>query len=565
MSIKKLIKIFIFVVAVNFLATACCFAQEIMLDKPQNTTQNIGKQEQPNNADAENINPEEQDQSANPATNPSAKQNSTTIEQEFPALNELLKKNEPPKEVPKEKRAERPKNANPNKPDICGSIIFDLTQKEQPISLKDTLEIAMEKNFNIKIFAQKAESDKWIYYGTIANFLPDIDGAQTIQKNTGEFIVNTVIPDQVKETAYRLNFDYSYFISIRKYFDLQIARTQYKAQKKQLEFTKDQVLKNSATKYYELLESKRGIEILKTNIKQITEQLRINKEKNEAGIGTKFDVLRAQADLARANQSLTLAENQYRLNQAQLANIIGISVFTRLVPDDNDIKIKEIFKDCFDLDRAKELAMTNRADLQSAKFDIEAARQKRNLGYANYLPDIALYGQVSRQGTFQSSIGPNRFVGVAVGWNLAMRRPLEVDYPAGMGLGLFGYTDIKSRSAQLEESKLTYINKSRDIDENIVKTFFNTVTARSLIDSTWSEVQASAESRNIAVVRLRAGIGTFIDVLQAQTTYTSAKINHLNAVVSYNISQVELLFEMGVISVNNILNGFNSSNCETSK
>ena len=288
-------------------------------------------------------------------------------------------------------------------------------------------------------------------------------------------------------------------------------------------------------------------------------------EKNEAVIGTKFDVLRAQADLSRANQSLTLAENQYRLNQAQLANIIGISVFTRLVPDDKDIKIKEIFKDCFDLDKAKELAMTNRADLQSAKFDIEAARQKRNLGYANYLPDIALYGQVSRQGTFQSGIGPNRFVGVAVGWNLAMRRPLEVDYPAGMGLGLFGYTDIKSRSARLEESKLTYINKSRDIDENLVKTFFNTVTARSLIDSTWSEVQASAESRNISVVRLRAGIGTFIDVLQAQTTYTSAKINHLNAVVSYNISQVELLFEMGVISVNNILDGFNSSNCETSK
>lgn len=549
MSLEK-IKIYIFIAAVSLLTACPCFAQEIISKQSENI-------ENP-------ITPEILPKSNTTETNlPNSILNEKIDEKTPPSVSEILKKNEPPEEVPKDTRPERPKDANPNKPDICGSIIFDLTQKDQRINLKDALTIAMENNFDIKIFEQEVEQNKWWYYGRIANFLPDINGNQILQKNIGRFVVSGIIPDATRETVFQTTADFDYSISIRKYFNLLINKNIYKSKKKNFEFTKNQILKDTAINYYQLLQNKRGIDILKTNVEQIQEQLRINKEKVAAGIGTKFDVLRAQADLARANQGLTLAENQFRFNQAQLANVIGLPVFIQLVPDDNDIKIKEIFKDCFDLCKAKEIAISARPDLQAAKYDIEAAKQNRNLSYSNFVPDILLYGQVSRQGVVDVASGNNRIFGVAAGWNLANRVYSDVDYPAGLGMGVINYTDIKAKSSLLEQSKLNYINKSRNIEENLVKTFFNTITARSLIDSTWAEVQASAESRNISVIRLKAGIGTFIDVLQAQSTYTTAKINHLNAVMGYDISQVELLFEMGVISVNNILEGFNSNDSTT--
>jgi len=545
----KIIKIFIFIVMISFLRANYCYAQEIMPSQPEKTNKSpkiIENVEKP--ISPEILKPDEKTEKKTPYN-----------------IEDFLKQNKPPEEVPRDKPPERSKDANPDKPDICGSIIFDLTEKEQPISLKDTLEIAMEKNFDIKIFGQKVEKNKWDYYGRIANFLPDIDGTQIVQKNIGNFVVSGIIPDSTRETAYQTNFDFYYFISIRKYFNLQIARNEYKAEKKNFEFTKNEILKDSATKYYELLQSKIRIEILETNLKQIKEQLRINKQKQEAGIGTKFDVLRAEANLASANQELTLAQNQYRFNQAQLSNVIGIPVFIQLVPDDKDIKIKEIFKDCFDLDKAKGIAMSARPDLQAAKFDIETARQKRNLSYSNYLPDIALYGQVSRQGVVNAASGNNKIFGVAAGWNLANRVYSDIDFPVGLGMGVIGYTDIKSKKAQLEESKLTYVKKSRDIEEKLVGNFFDIIAARSIIDSTWAEVQASAEARNISVIKLKAGLGTFIDVLQTQFDFTSARIKHLESVTGYNIQQVELLFDMGIISVNNILEGFNSDNSKTTK
>jgi len=463
----------------------------------------------------------------------------------YEKLKEEVRK--PPPEIPKEKRLERPADVNPDKPVICGEIIFDITQKEQPITLKESLEIALEKNFDIKIVSQRAERDRWRYYQSVTNWLPDITYDARVSRINGQFLVGNILIEEEAETAVESNFRMDLTASIRKYFDLRTARYEYEAQKKQLDFSKDEILKETATKYYELLTAKKNIEILETNMVQVKEQLRINQAKFEAGIGTRFDVSRAEADIARAEQELILAKNQYRFNQSQLANLIGIPVFVQLVPENVDIKVKEIFKDCFDISKAKELADQCRDDLNAAKFDIKAANQRKNAGYSDYIPDLSFRMLVAQQGLAGGNLLPARNVGLFLEWG------------GGRSLGLKGYTEVKARKAQLEETRLEYIRRQRSIEEDIVRTFFNTIAARELIDATWEELKAATESRNLAVVRLRTGIGTFIDVLQAQNQYTTANINHIRAVLGYNISQIDLLFSMGVISVNNIISGFEST------
>ena len=54
-------------------------------------------------------------------------------------------------------------------------------------------------------------------------------------------------------------------------------------------------------------------------------------------------------------------------------------------------------------------------------------------------------------------------------------------------------------------------------------------------------------------MRLNVGIGIFVDVLQAQVSATTAKIRLLNAIIDYNVAQASILFETGLISVNNLL------------
>lgn len=429
-------------------------------------------------------------------------------------------------------------------PDICGEIIFDPTAGEYPITLREALSIVLEKNFDVKIFTEKKNRDKWVFYESVTEWLPDIKYEYLLLRIQGTFLVGGVVPVEVIETPIESNFILDYNISARKYFRLRETLYEFNSQKKELEFTKDEVVLKTTRDYYELLRAKLNIEILETNIEQIEEQLRITKQQLEAGVGTKFDVLRAEADLAVAEQELIVAKNTYRLGQAKLANTLGVPVLFQLVPDNRDAFINEIFEDCFNLEHAKMIALTNRPDLKAQQFNIEAARQRKNSGYSPYIPEVNVIGQLANQGTANDGFFPSRTLGFLATWN-------GLD-----NLGLKGFTQVKARKAELREEQFKYMDKARNIEEDLVSAYFDTIAARDLIKATERELNSARESRRLSVIRLNAGVGTFIDVLQAQSTFTTARINNLRAIVGYNISQARLLFEMGVISANNILDGF---------
>ena len=58
-------------------------------------------------------------------------------------------------------------------------------------------------------------------------------------------------------------------------------------------------------------------------------------------------------------------------------------------------------------------------------------------------------------------------------------------------------------------------------------------------------------------MRLDAGTGILIDVIQAQSQKTVARIEHLQAVIDYNINQIELLFDEGIIDIEKIVANYN--------
>lgn len=436
------------------------------------------------------------------------------------------------------------------KPDICGEIIFDPTAEDIPITLEEALTIAMDKNYDIKIFIQRKLRDKWLTYLAASEFLPDVEGQFRIERLQGEFLISGRLPDALSEVPIRTAAFYTLELSLQKWFRLKEAYFNYRSSRQNLDFTKDQVLLEAARRYYELLRAKIDIDILRTNVRQIEEQFRINRQRVEAGAGTQFDVLRAEADRDNAIQQLLSAQNTYRFNQAQLANLLGIPVFIQLVPSEKDLFVREFFCDCMEQEQTCNIAMGCRNDLVAQKFNIKAARQRVNQAYSIYVPSVTIFGQVAQAGTTDVGFSGNTSIGLLVDWF------------ALQNLGLRGYTEAKALKAQLNEEKLLYITRQRDIQENLIRTFSNVITNRKLIESTFLELDAASKSREISLIRLQEGIGSFIDVIQTQAQFTNSRIDNFDAIANYNISQVELLFEMGVISVENILYGFNSGTPE---
>src|SRR5699024_7056580 len=75
-----------------------------------------------------------------------------------------------------------------------------------------------------------------------------------------------------------------------------------------------------------------NIEIYQKNYKERCVQLLQTENLMEAGLGTKFDVIRSKTELAQAKQNLLDALQEFRLSQARLANIMGIEITSSLMP-----------------------------------------------------------------------------------------------------------------------------------------------------------------------------------------------------------------------------------------
>ena len=56
-------------------------------------------------------------------------------------------------------------------------------------------------------------------------------------------------------------------------------------------------------------------------------------------------------------------------------------------------------------------------------------------------------------------------------------------------------------------------------------------------------------TRALAQVRFQEGVGTYLDVINAQHNYTDALIDKANAIIDYNSSQARLLHAIGCLTV----------------
>lgn len=414
----------------------------------------------------------------------------------------------------------------------------------KPANLEDCIEIAMENNFNIKILRTRENQRKWEYQNDRAQLLPTASWYGTTYNLNGHFLAGGVLPTRVEETSLISNYmlDWKIFDGTNRIFSIKSKKSLYSASKKDVQFTQEEVLKNTAIGYYTLLGSKLGIEVLTQNLRESEAQLEINKQNLEAGIGTKFDVLRAEAEVARAQQRLTESYNFYRQSQANLANILGIEVFTAVFPIEDEVDLHTLVDKNLDINQISAMALESRPDLEAIRFKIKSLEYQKKTYYSGFIPSLSAYGGLGNVGTNDLGMFPlNKQVGAVVNWTL------------GKNLGFNEYTQFKTFDAKICEAKLELVNRHRNIEQNIIKSYYEAQTARERVNYAQEQVKAADESLRLAFLRLESGIGIYVDVLQSQSAKVDAKINLIRAIIDYNIAQSNMLFEMGAISTCNLL------------
>lgn len=427
-------------------------------------------------------------------------------------------------------------------------VKLDITQSHDEIilSLEDCIKLSMQKNYNIKIVTTQANRNKWAYYNSLTSFLPNAYYTYTGTVAGGDFLITGLGSLNANFTRHSNIFtaEWPIFTGFRRYYDAQAAKNTFNATKKSQDLTVQKTILITTQNYYNLLQSKLNILILKKALEQTDEQLKINQERFEAGVGTKFDVLRGEAESAAAKQLVIQAENAYILAKAQLAYTIGIDLFTNIIPDESTTTAKTLLNEKLSLEEIAQIAIKNKPDIDIARFNLLTAKAKRNSQFSPYLPIVSLKGDITNISQAGSSFQGNRDLAITVNWT-------------GLtGMGLTHYTNIKSKNEEVKESKLLLENTTRGVEQNIINSYYNSITTKELITVAQKQVDSAKESVRLAMVRQGAGVGIYTDVITAQLRETESKISLLNAIIGYNVAQTQLLYDMGIISPANVIEGY---------
>lgn len=320
--------------------------------------------------------------------------------------------------------------------------------------------------------------------------------------------------------------DYNLFTSGRRSAQIDTAERQLQFQELQVEVLTEQLRLDVATDYYNLQRTDEQLRIRQDALAQAEQNLQDAQALERAGVGTRFDVLQAQVDVANRQQELTRALSEQQVARRQLARRLDLAHTMNLSAAD-PIVAAEAWP--LGLEESIVLAFRNRAELEQRLVERELGEAQRRAAISQYGPQVSLFGQYSTQNVLNND--DNDFVD---------------DYRFGVQLdwALFDGGAARAQARQQEINvgiaEENFASARDTVRFQVEQAFLNFQANQTNIATAELNVERAAESLRLARLRFQAGVGTQSDVLRAQTELTQAEFNRVEAILGYNESLANL-------------------------
>lgn len=273
--------------------------------------------------------------------------------------------------------------------------------------------------------------------------------------------------------------------------------------------------------YYTLIMNRNLVDVAQQAVKDYQGHVTNVQAQYNVGLVASSDVLAAKTNLADSETNLVKAQNVANLAEASLNQVIAYPVQTAINTAEHDLQYKPYN---VTLEQAKAYALLHRSALVKSALDVKSAEEAVKSAKSGYLPTVAVKagrGYADLDGYFGTST-KSWSVGATASWSL---------WDGGTT-----QNKVKVATDTLEKAKEANLAAVDNVLLAVQKAYLNLRSAEQTIQSTQTAVAQGQESFRIATLRYRAGVGTNLDVLDAETKLTDARNNYVQALYNYNIS-----------------------------
>nr|WP_263858156.1 TolC family protein [Waterburya agarophytonicola] len=429
---------------------------------------------------------------------------------------------------------------------------------QKPITLKQAIELSLKNNKDVEAARIQVEQSEAALTEARAAIFPTLDLTsglsygnsafldsqieQSIESRTEDNLsANPLLSEEEARQAAENSFtnsssssfnfnsgvslSYNIYNGGRRGAAIRASQKQLRSSELDLETVVEQIRFETARDYYNLQNSDAQVEIEKASVQDAQQTLKDAQLLEKAGLGTRFDVLRAEVELAQAQQRLSTAIANQNISRRQLAETLSVSHSTELSTADT---IEEAGTWELSLSESIVQAFKNRAELEQLLIQREIGAEQRTIALSNVRPSVSADASYNLNEDFEDDfdISDQYSVGLNLNWRL---------FDGGAARAA-----AKQSEKDIEIAETQFANQRNQIRFAVEQAFYGLESNQKNIGTATKEVELAEESLRLARLRFQAGVGTQTDVIDAQTQLTTARGNLLSSIIDYNQSYVDL-------------------------
>jgi outer membrane protein len=319
------------------------------------------------------------------------------------------------------------------------------------------------------------------------------------------------------------------------------AEGQVSAGRETLRLSELNLLLQAATAYMNLLQTSAILELNKSNVVVLQEQLRQSRDRFNVGEVTKTDVAQAESRLAAGRSQLAAAESQWVTAKATYRQVIGVEPgkLAPGAPVDN--------KSPSTVAEAVARARQENPNVTAAALGVDVTQFQVKINEGALYPTVL--ATLSAQQSYSAPPQP------AILRSLVMQAFGTVTIPFFQGGG--EYATIRQSKETLGQNRINLDNQRDTVQQQTVQAWGQVEAAKAQILATQAQVLAAETALNGVREEARVGQRTTLDVLNATQELLNARTALVTAQRDRVVASYSLLAATGRLSVTTLTLGVN--------
>lgn len=425
---------------------------------------------------------------------------------------------------------------------FAGTCFLSAQENIMNLDLEKAIQIALEKNTAVNVAKLEIDKSEGKLREVRSGLFPKIDATGQYQR----YIEKPVIflpPGSPFGNVLEIGSNNSYLgtigasipiFSLGLYDGIGIASKSVELNSVSFRFTEISTIGDVKKAFYSVLLARELKDVISQSLQNALEQFENVKRLNKQGAASDYNLLRAEVQVENLRPQVIHAENNYEISKENLKVLIGlkseqkINILGELDFDEQySISAGQLLNDV--LTSNPRLAILNKQE--------EITNRTISLEKSAYFPSLAAFGNYQYQSQADDfKFGDYKWVSTFV-VGLQLQIPIFNGFktPARVEQASITLDQVERQKQGLTEALKTQL-------QNIVYAIEQTMIR---IKGQDKNVEQAQQGYEIARTRFENGLGTQLEVNDAELALRQAKLNKLQAIYDLRIAEAELQMILG--------------------